>query len=202
MCIRDRRTPAPAGVAGLAALALGEVLLGAFLGLSLHAAFASLALAGRLLDLQMGFGMAGMLDPVTRAQAPVVGVALSLLGLSVFLATDTHHAVLRAAAQLAQALPPGASWVLPHPKVLALLAGQLYAMAIVVAAPVLFMLLLTELALDVTSRVLPQMNVLFVGIPVKLLVGLSMLAVSAPGLSSAMRRLFSSLFETWRDLPP
>ena len=194
------RPAEPVGVAHLALMLLSEGTLGAFLGLGLHAAFASLAMAGRLLDLQMGFGAATMLDPVTRVNAPIVGVALTMLGLSAFFGSDSHHALVRAAAHFVQLCPPGAAWQVPNPAALARLLATLYAMAIVLAAPVLFMLLLTDLALDFASRVLPQMNVLFVGAPVKLLVGLVMLALAAPTLAPTMRRIFGAMFTDWREV--
>lgn len=196
------RAAVPAGLAGFSALLIGEVALGALLGFSLHAAFAVLAMAGRLLDLQMGFGMAAALDPVTRANLPVMGVALTLLGMSVFFCVDGHHALLRGIARMAQSLPPGALWRLPDASMLARAMGALFSMTIVVAAPALFMLLLTELALDVASRLLPQMNVLFVGMPLKALVGLSTLALAAPGLAPALRRLYTTVFDFWLGVMP
>lgn len=196
------RMAAPTGAAQLAFLVLSEATLGAFLGLALHAAFASLAMAGRLLDLQMGFGMATLLDPVTRANLPIVGVALTLLGVSAFFGSDSHHGLIRATARLVELCPPGVAWQVPSPAALARAMATLYGMAVVLAAPVLFMLLLVELALDVASRVLPQMNVLFVGAPIKLLVGFAMLSVAAPTLAPTMRRLFAGMFTAWQDVLP
>jgi len=196
------RTPVPSGAGGLSLLLLSEVTLGALLGLSLHAAFASLAMAGRLLDLQMGFGMATVLDPVTRANVPVMGVALTLVGLSVFFGADGHHALLRGVAQVAQWVPPGALWRMPDAAALARSIGAMFSMTVVVVAPALFMLLLIELVLDVVSRVLPQMNVLFIGMPVKALAGLSILAIAAPGMAPALRRLYANTFDFWLGVQP
>ncbi|WP_457447661.1 flagellar biosynthetic protein FliR [Roseateles sp. P5_E4] len=196
------RTPVPAGIGGLSLLLLSEAAFGTLLGLSLHAAFAALSMAGRLLDLQMGFGMATVLDPVTRANVPVMGVALTLVGMSVFFGVDGHHALLRGIAQVAQWVPPGGLWRLPDASILARVMGAMFTMTIVVMAPALFMLLLTELVLDVTSRVLPQMNVLFVGMPVKVLVGLSTLAIAAPGMAPALRRLYAGVFDFWQGVLP
>ena len=106
-----------------------------------------------------------MLDPVTRANAPMIGVALSMLGLSVFFGSEGHHALLRGIAQTTQWVPPGAVWQLPSAAPLIKMAGSMFSLAIVVMAPALFLLLLVEAVLDVMSRVLPQMNVMFVGMP-------------------------------------
>lgn len=196
------RAPVPSSVGGLSVLVLCEGALGALMGLSLHAAFAALAMAGRLVDLQMGFGMATVLDPVTRANVPVMGVALTMLGMSVFFGVDGHHAVLRGIAQAAQSVPPGALWRLPDASALARAMGAMFSMTVVVVAPALFMLLLIEIVLDVVSRVLPQMNVLFIGMPVKALVGLSTLAIAAPGMAPAMRRLYAGIFDFWQVVQP
>jgi hypothetical protein len=72
------RAAVPTGLGGLALMLVSEVTLGALLGLSLHAAFATLAMAGRLLDVQMGFGLATMLDPVTRAKRVMHGEGSTL----------------------------------------------------------------------------------------------------------------------------
>ncbi|WP_457323195.1 flagellar biosynthetic protein FliR [Roseateles sp. P5_E11] len=196
------RTAVPAGLGGLFLLLLSEAALGALLGLSLHAAFAALAMAGRLLDLQMGFGMATVLDPVTRANVPVMGVALTLVGMSVFFGVDGHHALLRGIAQVAQWVPPGALWRLPDASALARAMGAMFSMTVVLVAPAMFMLLLIELVLDFVSRVLPQMNVLFIGMPVKALVGLSTLAIAAPGMAPALRKLYAGVFDFWQVVQP
>lgn len=194
------RTAVPNGVGSLALLALSEAGLGALLGLALHAAFAAFNLAGRLLDLQMGFGMGAVLDPVTRANAPVMGVALSLLGVSVFFGSEGHQALLRGIAHSAQAVPPGALWQLPDAATLVRPVGAMFSLAVVVMAPALFLLLLVELVLGVASRVLPQMNVLFVGMPVKIMVGLVTLAIAAPGMAPALRRTYGAVFSFWQEV--
>jgi flagellar biosynthetic protein FliR len=78
----------------------------------------------------------------------------------------------------------------------------MFSLAIVVMAPALFMLLLVEVALDVMSRVLPQMNVMFVGMPVKVLVGLGALAVAAPGMAPVLRKVYASVFLFWQEVAP
>lgn len=196
------RTPVPGSLAALAAMLLSEALLGVLLGFSLHTAFAALAMAGRLLDLQMGFGMAAVLDPVTRVNAPVIGIALSMLGMSVFLGSDAHHLLLRGVSETARWIPPGALWQLPDAAALLRAVAALFTMSVVVMAPALFLLLMVELVLDVVSRVMPQMNVMFIGMPLKVLVGLSALAAAAPGMAPALRRLQAGVFDFWQGVLP
>lgn len=196
------RTPVPASVTGLFVMLMTEVALGALLGFGLHAAFAALTMAGRLLDLQIGFGMAAVLDPVSRANAPVMGVALSMLAMSVFFGVDAHHALLRGVSHAAQWVPPGALWQLPDATVLLRAIGAMFTLGIVVMAPALFLLLLIEIVVDVMSRVMPQMNVMFVAMPVKALAGLAALALAAPGMAPVLRRIYAGVFDFWLGVLP
>src|SRR5262245_11276196 len=79
---------APASLADLLAYAAGEVVLGAALAFGLAAAFGAFLFAGRLLDFQLGFGIANLIDPVTRSQAPLIGTGLNLLAVTLFFAVD------------------------------------------------------------------------------------------------------------------
>ncbi len=194
-----RATPA-ATLSGLVLQALSEAALGALLGLSLQAAFGAFAMAGRLLDLQMGFGMGAVLDPVTRSNAPMVGVLLSLLGAAVFFGAEGHQALLRGIAASVQSVPPGGVRQVPSAAQLARPVGTMFGMAVVVMAPALFVLLLVEAVLAFASRVLPQMNVLFIGMPVKTLVGLGVLALAAPGMAPAMLRVQEAVFRFWEGV--
>jgi flagellar biosynthesis protein FliR len=196
------RAPAITTPGHLAVAMMAEVGLGALLGFSLHCAFAAFVVAGRVMDLQMGFGMGSVLDPVTKANAPVVGVLLSMAGMAVFFAMDGHHAVLRGIAYGAQVLPPGAPWGVASPADLLRPVGAMFTFGVMLVAPVLLMLLMVELVLGVCSRVLPQMNVLMVGMPAKILVGLMALAVLAPSMGPAMRRGFASVFDFWMRVLP
>jgi flagellar biosynthetic protein FliR len=196
-----RATPA-SNVVGFALQVLSEATLGALLGLALHAAFAALGMAGRLLDLQMGFGMGAVLDPVTQSNSPVVGVALMLLGTSVFFGSEGHQALLRGLVFSVQAIPPGGLWELPDAAAVIRPVGMMFGMAVVLMAPALFVLLMVELVLGVASRVLPQMNVLFIGMPVKTLVGLSTLAIAAPVMAPTLSRLYAGVFRFWEQVLP
>lgn len=194
------RAPVPANLEALLLTVVAEAALGALLAFSLHAAFATLAMAGRLFDLQAGYGMAPMLDPVTRANVPVIGVALSLVGMSVFWAAEGHHTLVRGLIEIVHWIPPGQLWRLPQAADIARAMGLAYSLTIVIVAPALFILILTELAMDVMSRVLPQMNAMFVSMPVKALAGLAMLSSFAPAMGTTLQRIHTSVFEAWRAL--
>jgi flagellar biosynthesis protein FliR len=176
---------------------LGEVVLGMVLAFGVHAAFAAFGLAGQLLDLQMGFGAGGVFDPVTRGQSPVLAAALGALAVVAFFSMDAHHALLRGIAFSVAEVPPG-TWV-ESLSVEAVMRqfGAVFTLALSLIAPVFVVLLLLEVGLAMISRVLPQMNVFFIGMPVKITLGLALLALAAPALPPVMARAYASIFSFW-----
>jgi flagellar biosynthetic protein FliR len=145
----------------------------------------------------MGFGMGSVFDPVTRAHTPVLGTLFSLFAVAFFFAVDGHHAFVRGIAYSIRSIPPGtAGWGATLTDLMRPV-GAMFTTAIAVIAPVLFMLLLVELVLMMVSRVLPQMNVFFVGIPAKILIGLALLATTSAWVGPVMVRAYAAIFRFW-----
>jgi len=192
--------PAPSDLGQFVVAAILEAGLGALLAYGVHAAFAAFGLAGQILDLQIGFGAGAVFDPVTRRDTPVLGAIMSSFAVVVFFAVDGHHAFLRGIAFSAQQMPPGAVRLHLAPAAVVRQFGAMFSLAVAMAAPVMFTLLLIEAGLAVLSRMLPQMNVYFVALPLKLLVGLATLSFSASTLAPVMRRAFASIFQFWDEV--
>lgn len=152
------------------AASAGEVLTGAMLGFGMFAAFSVFSLAGKLIDVQSGLGLGAIFDPVTRSGAPLFATLLNLLAATVFFGMDGHLAMMRGLSFSLQHMPPGTFFsnmaALPV-EAMTQQFGLIFSLGMALAAPVLFCLFLTEGALAVVSRVLPQMNVLVVGAPAK-----------------------------------
>lgn len=187
--------------AGLALAALWELALGATLALGILLAFAAFSMAGRLLDVQIGFGMAQVLDPVTRRQVPILNAVFDQLAIVIFFLLNGHHALLRGLAYSLERFPPGQPWPLPAmlPAVLQQVSG-LFTLGFALAAPVVFCILLVEVALGVVSRSLPQMNMFAMGVPVKVVVGLAALALWQSGIGAVMSRVYAAIYSGWGQL--
>lgn len=175
-----------------------EVALGATMALAILSAFAAITLAGRLIDIQIGFGIAQVFDPVSKRQVPVLTAAFNQFGALMFFAMNGHHALLRGIAYSLERFPLGQLWAveLAAPALMKQVAG-LFTLGLAMAAPVVVALLLLELALGVVARNLPQMNMFVIGIPVKIVAGLVALSFWFGGIGDAMARVYASIFETW-----
>jgi len=179
---------------------LSELLLGSLLAFGLIAAFAAFLLGGRIVDFQMGFGVAGLIDPATHAQAPLIGTILNLIAIMVFYTLDGHHYLLRGLAFSVEKIPPGA-WSGDFDMALVIAHfGAMFSFAIAIVAPVIFSILLLDVGLAVMARTMPQMNVFIVSLPLKIFTGLSITALSMHTFAPLMEKIFESMFVFWQNI--
>jgi flagellar biosynthetic protein FliR len=192
------RAAQPVGDAVSLSMAVpAELVTGALMGFAMQCAFAAFSMAGQVLDLQMGFGIGSIFDPVTRSNTPVLGTVLALFAVAFFFAMDGHHAFLRGIAFSVTSIPPGGGVSVGSLGDLMRVVGGMFTSAVAVIAPTLFMLLLVEMVLMMTSRVLPQMNIFFVAVPAKILIGLSVLAATSMFIGPVMARAYAGIFRFW-----
>ncbi|MHA6845576.1 flagellar biosynthetic protein FliR [Ralstonia syzygii] len=183
---------------GLVQAALSELALGMTLALGILLAFAAFTTAGQLLDVQIGFGMAQVLDPATNARMPIFSTAYNQAAVVVFFLVNGHHALLRGLAYSLERFPLAQPW--PFDAALAPITKQvvgLLGLSFALAAPVVFCLLLTEMALGVVARNLPQMNMLTMGIPVKIVVGAIAGSLWFAGIGNMMTRVYDEIYKSW-----
>lgn len=181
--------------------AMAELSLGATLGLGILLAFGAFSIAGQLLDVQLGYGMAQIVDPVTKRPVPVLTSAFEYLGVLMFFLVNGHHALLRGLHYSVERFPVGAPWSLANavgPVIKQ--AGGLFGLGFALAAPVVFCILLTEFVLGVVARNLPQMNMFTMGIPVKIVVGLIALSLWFTGAGGVMTRVYAGITTAWSDI--
>lgn len=184
----------------LIAAAATELVLGMALAFGVFAAFGAFLFGGRILDIQIGFGIASLIDPATRAQSPLLGTALNLLATAVFFAVDGHHMLLRALAWSLVRLPPGGSIAGLDPAAVGAQFGVVFSYGLVVVAPVAFTLLLLDVALAIVARTMPQLNIFIVAMPLKVGVGLLVLALTVRHLLPVMTQVFDTVPRYWDRL--
>lgn len=180
---------------------LSEAALGASMGLGVLLAFGAFTLAGNLLDVQVGFGIGQVVDPITHRPLPVLTTAIQLFALLFFFVLNGHHALLRGIAFSLRKVEVGAVWPVTGfaPSVLKQTA-TMFAMGFSLVAPVVFCILLVELALAVVARNLPQMNMFAMGIPVKVVVCLTALSFWFLGIGGVMERVYAGITRGWEEM--
>jgi len=174
-----------------------ETAVGALLGFVAQLVFAGVQLGGQIAGMQIGFGMANLIDPQSHAQTTVVAEWESLLALLCFLVLDVHHLLLRALIDSFHAVPAGAA-VLGATALRGVVAqaGTLFTIGVRIASPVLIVLLLANGALGVLARTIPQLNVFVVGFPLNVGAGLLVLGASLPFTFRFLQHEFGGLAAT------
>lgn len=163
---------------GFLLVTVGEVLVGLAMGLVVTTVLMAVYLAGQLIDVPMGFGMVNVMDPQTGGQVPVVAQLQFMVAILVFFLIDGHHSLFRALVHSFQMVPVGGGVMSGEVAATALEAVRgMFSLGIRVALPVVGALFLTDVALGIVARAVPQINVFFVGFPLKVGLGLFLLAM-------------------------
>lgn len=198
MQVAPTAVPLELGPVMLAALL--ELAVGATLAFGVMAAFGAFSVAGKILDIQSGFGIGSVYDPVTRAGAPVFATMLNMVAVVVFFSMDAHHAFLRGIVFSLQQVAPGAGLAALNVAAVIAQFGLMFSLGVALIVPVMLCLLLVEVGLAIVSRVLPQMNVFIVLVPVKLMAGVALFAMTVVTLAPLMGRVFASIFHFWEGV--
>jgi flagellar biosynthesis protein FliR len=190
----------------LAAAAVQELVIGLVLGLAAHWVMLAFQAAGELVSVQMGLSMATALDPSSGGVTPITGKVLALLAVLLFFAYDVHHALLNALALSFSHIPLAQPWLLGHTGLLAQLLASwlmaLFVLGLTLALPVMGLLLLVEVAMGFLAKLVPQMNIFMVGLPIKVMLGLWMMAESLPFCTEVFTKALVALTEALqRGLP-
>ncbi|MDH5326000.1 MAG: flagellar biosynthetic protein FliR [Gammaproteobacteria bacterium] len=190
----------PESFGQLFSAALSELFVGMVLAFGIFAVFAVFMFGGRILDFQMGFGVAGLIDPLTRAQNALLGTALTIMAVIVFFALDAHHYVLRGLVYSFERLPVGVSLTELNMAVVVSQFGVVFVYGLAIVSPAVLTLLLLDIGMAVAARTMPQVNIFIVGLPLKIAVGLLVLALSIKYMSATIESLFSGLFRYWEQV--
>lgn len=182
--------PLPTDPLSLAVLALTEFAIGGIMSIGIHAVFGAIALAGRMIDLQAGFGMGSVFDPLTKRAASVMESALGMLCIVVFFSLDMHLVLLRMLAESLHSMPLGSGAFDIDLGELIRRSSVLFSLGLAFAGPVVMLMFLFDLGLAVMSRSVPQLQVVFLGLGIKLAVAIAFVATLAVTWGDGFRRLF------------
>ncbi len=142
--------------------------------------FASLSIAGEIFGTQMGFAMSSVFDP-QREETPILGEFMYVVGLYVFVALNSHLLLIQAIVDSVETVP--LSKTLIEPNFVPLIvekSSEMFVIAMKFGFPIIAFMLVVSIALGIISRLVPQMNVFMVGMPLKVLVGLILFAGMIP----------------------
>jgi flagellar biosynthetic protein FliR len=165
-------------ITSLLVLMMHEIFIGILLGATARVTLAALQVAGSVIAQQMGLGFVTSVDPTQGEQGVLVGNFLTMLGVTLIFATDTDHLVIAALNDSYAIFSPGETMSSGD---VAALAARAFAAAfrigLQLSAPFLVFGLVFNIGLGVLARLMPQMQVYFVGVPLSIFAGFLILAL-------------------------
>ncbi len=182
----------PLSTGGFVGALIAQVTVGLLLGFLTMMLFAALQAAGSLIDLFAGYSIASIYDPLSDASAAVFGRFYNLVAVTLLFAIDGHLLLARGFLTSFEAVGLQLSDLGRIGELLTHDLGLFFVAAVEVAAPVVAVLFLTELALGVLARAAPQMNVFNLGFAARVIVALGFAAVTLPLVAPALRTLVAT----------
>jgi len=179
---------------GFVMLVLSEVLLGAALAIFARCVFAAAEIAGQMVGIQMGMGVAGVLDPQFGTQISPVGMLWNLTVILIFLSINGHHMFFSTLVESFEWLKPGTA-TLTRATFDGLMQGasHMFVLAVKIMAPAGAALFFSHVAMGIVAKTVPQIPILIVGLPINLAVGLIFAGLSLAYLLPLMITNFEML---------
>jgi len=184
--------PDTLGLEGIVVGGIQEFLTGALLGFLVRLFLAAVTLAGQLAGFQMGLAIANVIDPATSDRYTIVAQMMNLLSLFVFLEMDGHLMAVRIVAKSFEWFPPFSVALSSEVFYDVVLSGgeKMFRLALEIGWPISLALLLVYLSMALLVRVAPQINMLMVGFPITISVGLLVIMMGVPSFTLGMERIF------------
>lgn len=181
--LKSTLPPLQPEVVSIVVAVLRELVFGFVMGLASHITFEALALGAQFIGTQIGFGMAGIFDPQHESNTSVIVALKGWLVLMIFFALDIHHQILHlfiSSFAMTRNITESHLGDFATAQSFIKISGKLFVMAIQVAAPFTFLVLASNAAIGVLSRMMPQINILLFSFPITITLGLLALYIIAP----------------------
>lgn len=178
---------------------ISEFVIGMMLAFGFHAAHGSMQVMGHVIDQQIGFAAAMVFDPASEQMHSLIGELMVLIVLVTFLSLDIHHKLLLGIASTIYLIPLGQAVHINIEGVWQILGIQ-FAVAFALACPVILSLWLVDVILALASRSLPQANIYFVAMPVKIAIGLILVVWLTTYVLRHLAHMFELIFNNWEAL--
>lgn len=182
-------------------LVIREVLIGLMMGFIVYLFFAVTHTAGGIIDMQIGFAMANIIDPVSGVTVPLLGNFKYLLMIIMFFMMNGHHYLLTGLMDSYLWIPIENNW---FSKIAEGSLAQFITDAVInsliigvqIAMPMMVAMFIIDVGLGFLAKTAPQFNVFVIGFPVKIMIGLFLLFLLMPGMALIFEKVFAIMFDT------
>lgn len=177
-----------------------QIFFGFLMGLMLHILFGVLSMLGQIISMQMGLAMGVMNDPANGQAVPLVSMMMIILGTFLFFVMDGHLIAIDVVVESFFTWPPGSSiYDLNLMKVIMML-GWMVSSALILAMPAVLAMLTVNLTFGVMNRAAPSMNIIALGFPLSMMMGVLSILLTLSGIPSQFSSFTSHVLNEMRLL--
>jgi flagellar biosynthesis protein FliR len=177
---------------------VNEAIIGLLLGLIATLVFTAVSFGGTVIGYQMGFAAANIFDPQTTQQLSLMSQFQNIIAMLIFLSLNIHNYFFQTIVESYILLPPGlldfSAGAVDH---LMHLGSEMFVLGVKFSAPVLCLLLLSNLVLGLLARVFPQLNVFLLSFPMNIGIAFLVIGLTLNTTLLLLRREFDNLQETF-----
>jgi flagellar biosynthesis protein FliR len=173
---------------------LGESVMGLTLSAAIFLPLAALGFSARVLDIQSGVGAASIFNPSANSSDALAGTAIHWAALLLFFALGFHLLLLQGMVASVRTVPLGSGGLALLPEAFLSKLSSQFLLGLMVSAPTMLGLFAIDLAVAYASRSMPQANVYFVALPIKVMAGFILLAGSLRYAPPLIERLYRDAF--------
>lgn len=186
---------------------VSEITTGISLGFITQLCFMAAKIAGNLMDLQIGFSMITMLDPNSNSNSTLIDRLMYWVSFMLFLGVDGHHMFIMELLKSFKTVKLG-NFILgiSTSNIIIEAFVQFFIIGLKIAIPIILIIVITDLTLGLIGRTVPQLNVMILGFPLKIMVGLASLLFAMPIFIHLIERAFSMIPDAfngfYKAIPP
>lgn len=172
-----------------------ELMVGIIIGFISYVFMSAFYVLGQIVDMNIGFGMANVVDPQNKVQVPLMGNFYYILSFLFMLLINGHHKVISALIDSYNYIPIGK--LIYNDNVIEMIVNALvksFEIGFKLSLPVVAIIFLTDIVLGIMAKAIPQMNVFVIGMPLKVFIGLAIIMITIPIFYNSIVEIFNIMF--------
>ena len=164
----------PTSVPALTMILFKEFLIGYAIGFCANLLFVGIELGVNTFTIQMGLSADQALNPASGGNSPVITQAFTFLASMLFIGLGAHQWLFSAIYNSFKSMPVGYTIAFSPGMIeqIVIITGQIFSIGLSIALPIFGILFITDVLLGFTSKMMPQMNIFMVSLPLKIYLGL------------------------------
>ncbi|MCF6216555.1 MAG: flagellar type III secretion system protein FliR [Emcibacter sp.] len=185
----------PASPLMLSLLIIIEIFIGIMIGTAIRLLLSALHTAGTIIAMQTGLAMAMAFDPAQGAQSALMSTFLTLMAVVLIFTTNMHYMMIAAMLDSYSLFPVGAEInTSDFAEIVIRTVANSFLIGIQIASPFIVYGLIFNVGLGIVARLMPQLQVFFIAMPLNILIGFMILAIVLPaGMMWFLQNMESSL---------